>query len=340
MNSLSFLDKIRSKRILIAPLNWGLGHASRCIPIIKKLSLNNKILIGSDGDALLLLQSEFPSISTVTYPSYRMNYESNSFLLGMIKQSPKIALNVSKELALTEEVVDRFGIDMVISDHRLGCRDDRIWSVIMAHQIQIQHSNTLASLIGQKSNAYFINTFNECWIPDYADPNLALAGELSRSKGLKNYQYIGPLSRLKPKRPSSYKYDILILLSGPEPRRTELEIKLARILDNTMYRVACIRGSNKDQVLEPNYLLTDDIAQTERINHLMSSAKVIICRSGYSSVMDIMHMNAKAIMIPTKGQTEQEYLALHLKSRENLAFLTEAELCQSSLLHAYHELTD
>jgi UDP:flavonoid glycosyltransferase YjiC (YdhE family) len=67
-----------NKTILIAPLNWGLGHATRCIPIIKALQENNYIpIIASDGIALELLQKEFPYVQTLKLPSYKIEYAKN-----------------------------------------------------------------------------------------------------------------------------------------------------------------------------------------------------------------------------------------------------------------------
>lgn len=339
MNSLSFLDKIQSKRILIAPLNWGLGHASRCIPIIDKLQKNNKVLIGSDGDSLDLLKREFPNISTVTFPSYQIEYSSKSFLLGMIKQSPKIGLSISKELSLTEDIVDRFGIDLIISDHRLGCRDERVWSIILAHQIQIKSGNSIAALLGARTNKFFINQFNECWIPDYKELDLNFAGTLSNHKGIDKFEYIGPLSRLKYKK-APKTIDILIILSGPEPKRTELENTLGKILGDSDKNITCIRGSHKPEIISANYAQSYNVADSSTISELMNAAKVIISRAGYSSIMDIVHMQAKAIMIPTKGQTEQEYLADHLEKREEIKFIKEEALNRNTLFHAYQELID
>jgi len=268
MNDLSFLHEIRGQRILVAPLNWGLGHAARCIPIIRALSQHNEILIGSDGESLDLLTQEFPKMSYVRLPPYNIHYREKNFLWGMIKQSPKMIGAISQEMALTSDIVDRFKLNMIISDHRLGCRDKRIKSIIVAHQLQIQANMKIASIVGSKPNKYFINAFDECWIPDYESKQSRLTRADKQSK-----------------------YDISVVLSGPEPQRSNIERRLYDKLKDTPNR-----------------------------------SKLIIARTGYTTIMDMAKLNKRCILIPTPGQTEQEYLMHSLNGRNNFNFIKEEEL--------------
>ena len=79
------------KRILVAPLNWGLGHATRCIPIIRALKAHNfEPVIASDGAALQLLKKEFPDLEHVELPSYNITYPKNGkrFKSKLISETP------------------------------------------------------------------------------------------------------------------------------------------------------------------------------------------------------------------------------------------------------------
>lgn len=325
MNDLSFLDKITGQRILVAPLHWGLGHAARCVPIINQLSKNNAILLGSDGLALDLLRREFPDMSYVKLPSYNIHYKSKHFLLGMLKQSPKLSLAVSKEMALVEDIVDRFGLTMIISDHRLGCRDRRIRSVIIAHQLQLLAGMKMAAFIGSRLNKFFINDFDECWVPDYRIKSMSLAGRLSRSEGIKKVRYIGPVSRLNKRNLVKF-YDIAVILSGPEPKRTWLESTLHSLLKDSSHRIVWIRGTSNTSDNPMSYDKVIDMANSKEINEVYNQSKLIIARAGYTTIMDIAKVGVPSILIPTKGQPEQEHLAQHLNGRHYFEFLAEEEL--------------
>lgn len=341
MNSLSFADKIHAKKILVAPLNWGLGHAARCIPLIKALKKNNQVVIASDGESLALLQMEFPTLTCLPLPAYDISYSGNSsFIWGMMKQTPKITLAISKEMAETEDIVKQHHIDMVISDHRLGCYSDLCHSVIMAHQIQIKGKIGITGMLGSKLNKFFINRFDECWIPDYKPRNMSLAGELSEAQGLKNYRYIGPLSRLKDKPSTTKKYEALVILSGPEPARTRTEDLLIRALAPLQKRIAIVSGKTSKEkrigVELDHYALSD----TQQLNELINQSKVVISRSGYTTIMDMEVMRKNAVLIPTPGQTEQEYLMQHLSGRGHLQFLDEKNISTSSLAEALALFSD
>lgn len=330
MNSLSFLNDITNERILVAPLNWGLGHASRCIPIIKALRRTNLVVLASDGISLDLLRKEFPDLPFISTPAYNIQYKGSSFLRSMIFQTPKITAAIAQEMALAEELVEKYAIDRIISDHRLGFRADKCHSIIMAHQIQIKASFGPLSMVGSRLNKFFINRFDACWIPDYENRSLSLAGDLSIPDGLKNFRYIGPLSRLVSK-PGSEDTDILILLSGPEPKRTQLEEQLLKLFDGSRFTINLVRGSVQQQKSSQSKIGTVDLAGTEAIQEWMNRSRLVIARSGYSSIMDLVHIKKPAVLIPTDGQTEQEYLARHLADHQQFAFVQEEDL-RSDLL--------
>ena len=329
MNSLSFLGPIEGRKILYAVLNWGLGHATRSIPVIRSLANNNQIWIGSNGLSLELLKKEFPDLPTVELPPYNINYKKKSFLSSMITQTPKVMLAMSKELDLTEVLVEKHEIDLVISDHRLGCHSNLCESIIIAHHIQIQTQIGFFGLIGSKINKFFINQFDTCWIPDYENRQMCLGGDLSDSRGLKSSKYIGPLSRFK-KSSSDITYDICVVLSGPEPARTRLEKKLFEILSDLDLKVFFVAGSGSITLSEHPLIDFSSLSDSATLNKAINSSRLVISRSGYSTVMDLVNLGKRAILIPTPGQTEQEYIARHLANREEFHFVNEDELNEST----------
>lgn len=309
-NKFSYLREIKATaHVLIAPLNWGLGHASRCIPIIRELQQRgNTITIASDGIALELLQKEFPTLSTIALPGYKVHYKGN-FLVGLIMQSPKIAKAVYQEHRQVQKIVADHAIDVIISDNRYGVRHKSIPSIIVIHQINILLSNPIVQWCGRIVNKYLINRFDQCWIPDRKEQ--PLAGVLSSADGLSNALHIGTLSRMHSDASATKVYDLCIILSGPEPRRTHLENTLLSILADSDHKVKLIRGtqSKLEQSVESNNISVIDMASSIQINQSINQSEIIISRSGYTTVMDLQAFDKKCILIPTPGQTEQEYLA-------------------------------
>ena len=191
------------KNILIAPLNWGLGHATRCIPIIKALQENNYIpIIASDGIALALLRKEFPYIKTLELPSYQIEYAKNGkhFKWKLLKSLPKMISAIIREKKMVQQWIVDHDIDGIISDNRLGVISKKVPSVFITHQLNVMTGST--TWLTSKIHQNIINKFTICWIPDFeGTPNLA--GELSHSKSKKfNINYIGPLSRMHKKESS------------------------------------------------------------------------------------------------------------------------------------------
>lgn len=324
---------IYKKTILVAPLNWGFGHATRCIPIINALIENDfKVLIGSDGDALRLLKQEFPKLNTIVLPSYKINYPENGkhFKKNMLLKLPQIYKAVKKEKKIINKLIKEKSIDGIISDNRLGVRNKNVTSVYLTHQLTVLSNST--TWISSSIHQYFIKKFDECWVPDYKD-NPTLSGKLGRSTKLKNLiTYINPLSRMR-----SYKTvienDILIILSGPEPQRTLLEkLLLDKFIDSNK-RVLIVCGVIEDQqcfynigsIKLVNYLTTIDL------ENAINRSKLIICRSGYTSIMDLSLLNKKTFFIPTPGQFEQEYLAKRLHQQFRIPSCSQEDFDLSKL---------
>jgi len=304
------------KRILVAPLNWGIGHATRCIPIIFELEKNNfEVIIAASGRSLDLLSCEFPKIQFIKFEDYKISYSSSiPMALNICLQIPKIIFGIYNENNQLNTIIKKFKIDGVISDNRFGLFSKKTPSVFITHQLKIR-SSFLENII-QKINYYFINKFTECWIPDYQEDGIA--GELSHPKeNTKNHIYIGPLSRFK-KNNSKPQYDILAIVSGPEPQRSIFEKILTSQLIEHKKDSLLVQGKPESKYYDKiNNLTIKSHLSAIELNQAILNSKLVICRSGYSTIMDLITLEKNAILVPTPGQTEQEYLAQYL-SQENL----------------------
>ena len=313
-------------RILVAPLDWGLGHATRCIPVIREL-LNQGIEVWLAGESAQekLLKIEFPNLPFLSLQGYRVYYAKSGIglLKNIFSQIPQILKAIKKENEWLKKMADEHSFDAVISDNRYGLYHSTIPSVFITHQLTIKSSlGKWTEKILQKRNYGFINRFTECWVPDVDEKN-NLAGELSHSekKPAIPLHYIGTLSRFEIKNLKEEKNHLLIVLSGPEPQRSILETKIVNEIAKFIGTAIIVRGLPGEASLIPstNIIKFYNHLSTEKLNKEMMKAEYIISRSGYSTIMDVTKLQKKSILIPTPGQTEQEYLANHLL-RKQIAF--------------------
>jgi uncharacterized protein (TIGR00661 family) len=302
------------KKILIAPLNWGLGHATRCIPIVKALITHNfDPIMASDGVALALLKKEFPELKTIELPSYNITYSknANSFKLKLIKDAPHLLKTIKKENEFIKSLVEQEQIDGIISDNRFGVRHPSIPSVFITHQLRVLSGTTtwLSSKLHQK----IISKFNECWVPDHkGNPNLS--GDLGHPKGFTaSVKYLGPLSRFK-KLDLKTKYNLMVLLSGPEPQRTFLEEQLLIELKHFKGKILFVKEKIEAQQQKEVFANMEiyNFMTSSELEIAINESELILSRSGYTTIMDLAKLEKKAFFIPTPGQFEQEYLAKKL----------------------------
>jgi len=313
-------------RIFVSPLDWGLGHAARCIPVIRHLlEKKMEVIIGAEGAHLTFLKEHFPTIEYLDFPGYRISYSATLPVgIKVLLQLPQMVSAINREHELLGKLIETKKIDAVISDNRYGLWNKKIPSVIITHQLNIQApaGNNLLS----KTAASYIKHFDECWIPDYAGED-NLSGVLSHPipEGI-NGKYIGPLSRFE--QPLNFtsqpqkeklKYDLVLLLSGPEPQRSKLEvIVLKQLKELPSVKALIIQG------LPGNTQIESGLGNMEIVPHLpdeefqdrINTSEIILSRSGYSTLMDLNAVGwKKAIFIPTPGQTEQEYLGEQMQEK-------------------------
>lgn len=306
------------KRILVAALNWGLGHAARCIPVISELQADgHQVILAADGRAGLLLQKAFPTLTYIELPAYNIRYDSSNMMLNIAWQWPKVLFAALREHQKIRNLVHQHRLDLIISDNRFGCFSTKIKSIFITHQLWIRTPYSFLSFLVNLLNHWIIRRFDECWIPDWQqEPRLA--GALSRPIPNHTHRYLGPLSRMCPKskESTSSNHSIVAILSGPEPQRTRFEqliIEQAKDLD---LPILLIQGKVEIQVVEKKEgkVTIRPFASGKDLNAILLKADLVLCRSGYSSIMDLVMLGSPAILVPTPGQTEQEYLAeLYLK---------------------------
>jgi len=299
----------------MAVLNWGLGHATRSIPIISELIAQNfEVLLASDGAALELLKKEFPKLQNFQLPSYNIKYSKSSTFFGlqMLLQTPHILKTIAEERKITHTLISVYRIDGIISDNRWGIYSDNIPSVFITHQLNVISGPT--TLLSSKIHQKYMERFDECWVPDNnLEPNLS--GKLGHLRSTKlKIKYLSILSRFQ-KKELLKTIDILIILSGPEPQRSILENKVLKEFKTYEGNVILIRGIiEQEQKMEQiENISIYNFMQSKELEDCLNSSKLVISRSGYTTLLDLAKLDKKAFFIPTPGQPEQEYLAKRLK---------------------------
>lgn len=309
------------KNILICPLNWGLGHATRCVPIIKDLSSQgHKVIIAADEGPLAFLQKEFPEHEFIKFPGFTPKYSrSNTQVFKMMAAFPGALRDFRRDHKTVESIVKNYNIDMIIADNRFGCWSKHVHSVFITHQLHIQVPKIwkwTTPIINLFNNSY-IKKYDEVWVPD-VESEPSLGGKLSHPAihGVET-KYIGHLSRFSVdnQKVSEKPNKFLVILSGPEPQRTMFENIVLEQARHIKDNILILRAKP-----DSNDLVRDVPENVSMFNHvdddmfvkLVDSAEIIVCRGGYSSLMDLAALNRTAYLVPTPGQTEQEYLAKHL----------------------------
>ena len=320
-------------RILVAPLNWGLGHATRCIPIIRALNdFGYEPIIASDGAALDLLRKEFPGLISLELPSYGISYSKSgrNFKLKLIGESPKILKAIKKEKKQTKKIVSEYNIVGIISDNRMGVRYKKIPSVFMTHQLNVLSGDT--TWISSRLHLNYIKKFDTCWVPDI-EKEPSLSGRLGHLKKFPvPTHYLGVISRFKPINLTK-KYDLLALLSGPEPQRSLFEDNLKADLKGYDGKVLMVAGRVEPEqkrhtqanITTVNYMTSDDLEMA------INSSDMILSRSGYTTILDLAKLGKRAFFIPTPSQYEQEYLAKRLDEKGIIPTCSQDEFALEQL---------
>ena len=311
-------------KILIAPLNWGLGHATRCIPLIRQyLEQGDEVVLGGDGESLLLLQRHFPQLRVIQLPSLELRYTANDQQRGFYLRAIPALLRftIADHYYLRQQLaIEHF--DLIISDNRFGLFTRQTRCVYITHQLYVRLPRRLRIFqpLARALHACVFKRYHEVWVPDYASMENSLAGELCHGGGFDSYvKYIGPLSRFtssegtpKELRRNS-EYSVVAILSGLEPQRSIFEQAILERYANTPDKVLIVRGKVAEaqtKISRNNITMVASLSD-QALLEATEQATTIIARSGYSTIMDlaVLGLLHKAELHPTPGQSEQEYLA-------------------------------
>ncbi|MDP4222420.1 MAG: glycosyltransferase family protein [Bacteroidota bacterium] len=312
--------------ILVCPLEWGLGHAGRMIPLVRRLQeKGHNVFIGAGSELQRFFRSELTGVKYIDFrgfsPSYSVQLPQYAALLMRL---PVLIFHIIAEHIRLKRIIKDNKIDIVISDNRFGLWNRKIKSIYLTHQVRIPFPEKFRSLewIGTGFHRFIIKKYSFCFIPDLPG-ELNLSGRLSHGVNMTlTTRFIGILSRFTDCYPSQHPEkesfpDITIILSGPEPQKGILRQILVGIFKEKELKVVILEG--KPGTIEP----VTRIGNTISYNHLssgemaelLSGSKNIITRSGYTSIMELVSLNRSALLIPTPGQTEQEYLARYLSAK-------------------------
>ncbi len=325
-------------RVLVCPLDWGLGHATRCVPLVRALRENgHQVRIGATGGGLRLLRSEFPDLDVFDFPGYNVRYSRSPryFLPMMLWQLPGVLLGMRADSRRLRDILAAHPADLVISDGRYGVLPREIPGIFITHQVFIRvpgrfPGSAWAERLLLALNRRRLRAFDRVWVPDFPGPD-SLSGELSHgggnAGGPDNLEFIQPLSRFAavdgeggPR--VDAKVDILAVVSGPEPQRTLFEEALREQMTRLQGTRVLVRGlpgeghgaAESIGSIGPGALTEFAHLPGNELAHLFAGAGMVVARSGYSTVMELAGLGAQAaILVPTPGQSEQEYLADHLE---------------------------
>lgn len=309
-------------KVLICPQHWGLGHVTRTIPVVRYfLKKGYSVVLASSGAGNDLLRLEFPELKLYTLPDYGITYPFKNMYLNMGLHLFQMHIAIIREFFAVRKICRQEKIGLIISDARLGAAQAGIPSAIITHHFHFSLHNRFFEWVSDVWMKFFYLRFRQIWIPDIAgDKNLS--GDLSHLFKSSKHYFIGILSRFKPM-DLPVKYQYAFILSGPEPQRTYFENAILQQLPDILpARCVLVRGTRSAE--DPFHKFPNlkdkieirDFLSGEALNILMCSSEQIICRSGYSSLLDLCTIGKSAFLIPTPGQPEQEYLAVELQRKK------------------------
>ncbi len=313
---------LNPKQILIAPLDWGLGHTARCVPLIRHIrALGHHPIVAGNASQQAFIQQTFGAIDFIHLDGYNITYSKwNRFAqAGLLSQLPRLHKTIRNEHQWLQELSQRIHIDGIISDNRYGLYHASIPSVIMTHQLMVLSGmGSMMDRAIQKVHYKYLEQFGNTWVVDIPG-SVNLAGKLSHPHILPTAsKYIGLLSRFEEKElQDTTEETLLILLSGPEPQRSILSRILWQQATRYNGKVVFVEGSDTavPKVIIPPHITYHKRLTDKQLAPILQAANMVVCRSGYSTLMDVIALRKKAILIPTPGQTEQAYLARHIHAQ-------------------------
>jgi UDP:flavonoid glycosyltransferase YjiC (YdhE family) len=302
----------------ISPLNWGLGHSTRDIPIIKELlGHGHEVTVGTSGNALALLKKECPECNFILFKDYPAPYSSTRFFLPkFVANIPVLLKAMSDERKKLANILTDNKYDLIISDNRMGVYSHDIPSYFITHQLRFSLPNYLYpfEMMTLPVNSLFHKNFAGIIVPDTCPNGNNLSGKLCRSNldATNQRTYFSGILTSTEKMNVNEDLDFLIIVSGPEPQRKKLEEIILRQVQMLPGDKVVLLGSpqKEDNLKMDKHTTVYSYISNEEKVELMNRACFIISRSGYTTMMEMAELEKKhGLFTPTPGQTEQEYLS-------------------------------
>ena len=299
--------EIREKRILISVLNWGMGHVSRSIGLIHQLiDQKNVVIIACSVEQEEIFKQYFDSIEIIRHDGYPFKFGGKgNFAWDLFKGLVKLKKRMKREQKEVELMLEKYSIDLVLSDHRYGFYTPLVQSFFITHQFNLPVPWYQRN--ADRFHKKLMSKFDLVWIMDY--PDSRLAGKLSEAKESERVKYIGPYSRFSSYDTSQYseKDKTVLIASGPKVYAQELiDTYFAENKPNSIV-VIC----SEDITVPTDAVKVADNWKIQ--DEYILSAKRIISRSGYSTIMDMEILKCDSLLIPTPGQAEQEFLVKRIR---------------------------
>ncbi len=316
------LHETHNQRILLSPLNWGMGHVSRCIGLIRQLlAQQNTIIIACDADQQKVFESYFTTVSFIPHAGYPFDFAGKgNFATDLFNNRRKLFPRFAKEQKEVQQMIVEHQIDLVISDQRYGFFSPKTPSIFVTHQLHLplKWYQFAANWINTK----LIRNFSAVWCMD--TENNALAGNLSRAIPKIPIDYIGFFSRFEANVSTEEKYKFLFVISGPEPYAEQFFNQVLDFSKTRSEAMACLIPKEYPlQALPPENLQLVTASSWKENDMLFHQSQTLVSRAGYSTLMDLQVLGQKAILIPTPGQSEQLYLEQLHESNPNWKFQTD-----------------
>ena len=293
--------------------------------MIKSLrSRGHTVITCGDQKSKIIYEKEFPNILHIIIDGYKPTYSKcDKQGWSILTQLPKFIIRIYKEQKDADRIAEEQNIDLIISDNRFGFRSKKTINIFLTHQLKIKGPKNLMKL-ANKINQSFIKKFNACWVPDFE--NLLFSGDLSKSKFITTK--IGPLSRFEKNytKKINFKYKYLAIISGPEPQRSLFEKEITNAFKKIKDSCTIITGKIENHNYKIKNIDVYPHLEANEFNEIVLQSELVICRSGYSSIMDLYFLQKKVMFVPTPGQTEQEYLAELHKKEHNINFQKQGEI--------------
>jgi hypothetical protein len=313
------------------------------IPVVRKLQeMNNHIIIASGEEHLSLFRNEFPGLSYVLFPGFKPGY--SRFLpqyLFLLFKIPSLLYHIIYEHFRLKIILSEHDVDLIISDNRFGLWNKKITSVYITHMPRIPFPGFFKFLepLGVLLHRQIIKKYSLCFIPDLPG-DLNLSGRLSHNIKLpENTRFIGILSRFteggKSKDENFTKFQHnTVILSGPEPQREILKQKLVTLFKTKEPATVIFAGKpdKSGEISRDGNIIFYSHLPSVSMKEMIESSDFIITRSGYTTLMELISLNRTALIIPTPGQTEQEYLADYLSEKGWFSTYKQREIKDGILL--------